>query len=139
MIKKNVVSLQRKRHTLLTPTSYQKLYKELSQCYQALISSEADLRQSHQKLSGLLEERDQHILQLQAQTQQQEQEHTQLQQHNQQLQQQQQQQQLQQHNQQLQQQQQQHQNNRLNTHLFTRQTDKLTLRDSDVDVEKKEQ
>ncbi|XP_034086132.1 centlein isoform X2 [Gymnodraco acuticeps] len=94
-----VLRNQEEAHTADT-TSYQKLYKELSQCYQALISSEADLRQSHQKLSGLLDERDQHILQLQAQAQQQEQEHTQLQQHNQQLQQQQQQQLQQQHQQQ---------------------------------------
>ena len=56
------------------------LYKELSQCYQALMSSEANLRQSHQKLSSLLAQRDQHILQLQAQIQQQQQEQTQLQQ-----------------------------------------------------------
>ncbi|XP_033986041.1 centlein [Trematomus bernacchii] len=105
-----VLRNQGEAHTADT-TSYQKLYKELSQCYQALISSEANLRQSHQKLSGLLEERDQHILQLQAQTQQQEQEHTQLQLHNQQLQQQQQ--------QQLQQQQQNQQQQAQHTPLYS--------------------
>lgn len=51
---------------------------ELSQCYQTLISSEANLRQSHQELSSLLSQKDQHILQLQAQLQQQ-QEQTRLQ------------------------------------------------------------
>lgn len=59
------------------------LYMELSQCYQALTSSDANLRQSHQELSNLLVQKDQHILQLQ----------TQLQQHQEQLQQKQQQQQ----------------------------------------------
>lgn len=49
------------------------LYKELSQCYQALTSSEANLRQSHQELNNLLAQKDQHILQLQAQLQQQQQ------------------------------------------------------------------
>lgn len=46
------------------------LYKELSQCYQALVSSEANLRQSHQELSSQLVQKDQVILQLQAQLQQ---------------------------------------------------------------------
>ena len=50
------------------------LYKELSQCYQALVSSEAKLRESHQELGSRLAQKDQHILQLQAQLQQQEQE-----------------------------------------------------------------
>lgn len=57
----------------------QQLYKELSQCYQALTSSEANLRQSHQELNSLVAQKDQHILQLQAQLQQQ-QEQIQLQQ-----------------------------------------------------------
>lgn len=47
------------------------LYTELSQCYQALISSEANLRQSHQQLSSLLAQKDKDILELQAQIQQQ--------------------------------------------------------------------
>ncbi|XP_031718880.1 centlein [Anarrhichthys ocellatus] len=67
-----VLRNQEEAHTADT-TSYQRLYKELSQCYQALVSSEANLRQSHQKLSSLLAQKDQHILQLQAQLQQQEQ------------------------------------------------------------------
>lgn len=49
----------------------QQLYTELSQCYQTLISSEAQLRQSHQELSGLLAQKDKDILELQAQIQQQ--------------------------------------------------------------------
>lgn len=49
------------------------LYKELSQCYQALVSSEANLRESHQELSSLLAQKDKHILELQAQLQQQQQ------------------------------------------------------------------
>lgn len=53
------------------------LYKELSQCYQALVSSEANLRQSHLELSSQLAQKDQHIQQLKAQLQQQ---HEQLQQ-----------------------------------------------------------
>lgn len=69
---------------LVIPTSYLvcvcwQLYKELSQCYQALVSSEAKLRQSHQDLSSQLAQRDQNILELQAQLQQQ-QEQIQLQQ-----------------------------------------------------------
>ncbi|XP_070684053.1 centlein [Pempheris klunzingeri] len=74
-----VLRNQEEAHTADT-TSYQRLYKELSQCYQALTSSEANLRQSHQELSSLLAQRDQHILQLQAQLQQQQQEQIQLQQ-----------------------------------------------------------
>ncbi|XP_063332222.1 centlein isoform X2 [Pelmatolapia mariae] len=61
-------------------TSYQQLYKELSQCYQALVSSEAKLRQSHQELSSQLAQKDQQILELQADLQQQQQEQIQLQQ-----------------------------------------------------------
>uniref|UniRef100_A0A3P9CUX2 Centlein n=1 Tax=Maylandia zebra TaxID=106582 RepID=A0A3P9CUX2_9CICH len=61
-------------------TSYQQLYKELSQCYQALVSSEAKLRQSHQELSSQLAQKDQQILELQAGLQQQQQEQIQLQQ-----------------------------------------------------------
>lgn len=45
------------------------LYTELSQCYQALVSSEANLRQSHQETSALLARRDKDILQLQSQLQ----------------------------------------------------------------------
>ena len=64
---------------LLPPPLFQtfcvcwQLYKELSQCYQALTSSEASLRQSHQELNNLLAQKDQQILQLQAQLQQQQQ------------------------------------------------------------------
>nr|XP_046272471.1 centlein [Scatophagus argus] len=65
-----VLRNQEEAHTADT-TSYQRLYKELSQCYQALVSSEASLRQSHQELSSLLAQKDQHSLQLQAQLQQQ--------------------------------------------------------------------
>lgn len=61
-------------------TSYQQLYKELSQCYQALVSSETKLRQSHQELSSQLAQKDQQILELQAELQQQQQEQIQLQQ-----------------------------------------------------------
>ncbi|XP_029285765.1 centlein [Cottoperca gobio] len=74
-----VLRNQEEAHTADT-TSYQRLYKELSQCYQALVSSEADLRQSHQKLSSLLADKDQSILQLQAQLQEQQQEQIQQQQ-----------------------------------------------------------
>ncbi|XP_038569147.1 centlein isoform X2 [Micropterus salmoides] len=68
-----VLRNQEEAHTADT-TSYQRLYKELSQCYQALVSSEANLRQSHQELSSQLAQKDQDILQLQAQIQQQQQE-----------------------------------------------------------------
>uniref|UniRef100_A0A4W6CBW3 Centlein, centrosomal protein n=1 Tax=Lates calcarifer TaxID=8187 RepID=A0A4W6CBW3_LATCA len=64
-----VLRNQEEAHTADT-TSYQRLYKELSQCYQALVSSEANLRQSHQELSSQLVQKDQVILQLQAQLQQ---------------------------------------------------------------------
>ncbi|XP_022625830.1 centlein [Seriola dumerili] len=81
-----VLRNQEEAHTADT-TSYQRLYKELSQCYQALMSSEANLRQSHQELSSQLAQKDQHILQLQTQLQQQQQqEQIQLQQQQQQLQ-----------------------------------------------------
>ncbi|XP_041789143.1 centlein isoform X2 [Chelmon rostratus] len=73
-----VLRNQEEAHTADT-TSYQRLYKELSQCYQALTSSESNLRQSHQELSSLLAQRDQHILQLQAQLQQQQQQQEQIQ------------------------------------------------------------
>ncbi|XP_061889648.1 centlein-like isoform X2 [Entelurus aequoreus] len=49
----------------------EELYSELSQCYQTLMSSEAKLRQSHQELSSQLAQKEQQILQLQAQLQQQ--------------------------------------------------------------------
>ncbi|KAM3624285.1 uncharacterized protein V6R79_021527 [Siganus canaliculatus] len=65
-----VLRNQEEAHTADT-TSYQRLYKELSQSYQALVSSEANLRQSQQELSSLLAQKEQHILQLQAQLQQQ--------------------------------------------------------------------
>uniref|UniRef100_A0AAQ4S1V5 Centlein n=1 Tax=Gasterosteus aculeatus aculeatus TaxID=481459 RepID=A0AAQ4S1V5_GASAC len=74
-----VLRNQEEAHTADT-TSYQKLYKELSQCYQALVSSEANLRHSHQKLSSLLAQKDQHIVQLQAELQQEQQEQIQQQQ-----------------------------------------------------------
>ncbi|XP_076584927.1 centlein isoform X2 [Chaetodon auriga] len=64
-----VLRNQEEAHTADT-TSYQRLYKELSQCYQALTSSEANLRRGHQELSSLLAQKDQHILQLQQQQQQ---------------------------------------------------------------------
>uniref|UniRef100_A0A3Q1F5P0 Centlein, centrosomal protein n=1 Tax=Acanthochromis polyacanthus TaxID=80966 RepID=A0A3Q1F5P0_9TELE len=65
-----VLRNQEEAHTADT-TSYQRLYKELSQCYQALVTSEAKLRQSHQELSSQLAQKDQHILELQTQLQQQ--------------------------------------------------------------------
>ncbi|XP_030004732.1 LOW QUALITY PROTEIN: centlein [Sphaeramia orbicularis] len=67
-----VLKNQEEAHTADT-SSYQRLYKELSQCYQALVSSEAKLRQSHQELSSQVVQKDQHILQLQAQLEQQQQ------------------------------------------------------------------
>uniref|UniRef100_UPI003AAA8B19 centlein n=1 Tax=Centroberyx gerrardi TaxID=166262 RepID=UPI003AAA8B19 len=81
-----VLRNQEEAHTADT-TSYQRLYKELSQCYQALVSGEAKLRQSHLELSSQLAQKDQDILHLQAQLQQQ-QEQKQLQQQQQQQQQQ---------------------------------------------------
>ncbi|CAJ1052415.1 centlein [Xyrichtys novacula] len=89
-----VLRNQEEAHTADT-TSYQRLYKELSQCYQALTSSEANLRQSHQELSNLLVQKDQQILQLQSQLQQQQEQVQQQQQQQEQIQQQQQQQQAQ--------------------------------------------
>ncbi|XP_044203045.1 centlein isoform X1 [Thunnus albacares] len=74
-----VLRNQEEAHTADT-TSYQRLYKELSQCYQALVSSEAKLRESHQELSSQLAQKDQQVLQLQTQLQQQQQEQIQLQQ-----------------------------------------------------------
>ncbi|XP_076004318.1 centlein isoform X2 [Genypterus blacodes] len=68
-----VLRNQEEAHTADT-TSYQRLYKELSQCYQALISSEAKLRQSHQELGSQLAQKEQQILHLEAQLQQQQQE-----------------------------------------------------------------
>ncbi|KAM9819955.1 centlein isoform 1-T1 [Syngnathus typhle] len=67
-----VMRNQEEAHTADT-NSCQKLYSELSQCYQTLMSSEAKLRQSHQELSSQLAHREKHILQLQAQLQQQQQ------------------------------------------------------------------
>ncbi|KAM4603348.1 centlein [Polymixia lowei] len=72
-----VLRNQEEAHTADT-TSYQRLYKELSQCYQALMASEAKLRQSHLGLSSQLAQRDQHIQQLQDQLQRQQQEQKQL-------------------------------------------------------------
>ncbi|XP_026216572.1 centlein isoform X2 [Anabas testudineus] len=74
-----VLRNQEEAHTADT-TSYQRLYKELSQCYQALVSSEANLRQSHQELNSQLAQKTEYILQLQAQLKQQQQEQIQLQQ-----------------------------------------------------------
>ncbi|XP_054866355.1 centlein isoform X2 [Amphiprion ocellaris] len=81
-----VLRNQEEAHTADT-TSYQRLYKELSQCYQALVTSEAKLRQSHQELSSQLAQKDQHILELQAQLQQQQEQIQQQQQQQQQAQQ----------------------------------------------------
>nr|XP_061792087.1 centlein-like [Nerophis lumbriciformis] len=64
---------QEEAHTADT-TSCQKLYGELNECYQRLVSSEAKLRNSHQELSRLLAQKEQQILQLQAQLQQHQQE-----------------------------------------------------------------
>ncbi|XP_023816082.1 centlein isoform X3 [Oryzias latipes] len=63
-----VLRNQEEAHTADT-TSYQRLYKELSQCYQALVMSESKLRQSHQELRSQLADKDQLISQLQAQLQ----------------------------------------------------------------------
>lgn len=64
-----VMRNQEQAHSADT-TSYQMLYTELSQCYQAVISSEAQLRQSHQDLSDQLAQKDQQLLKLQAQLEQ---------------------------------------------------------------------
>ncbi|KAJ0033671.1 hypothetical protein NQD34_000778, partial [Periophthalmus magnuspinnatus] len=48
-------------------TSYQMLYTKLSQSYQALVSSEAQLRQNHQELSDQLAQKDQQLHQIQSQ------------------------------------------------------------------------
>ncbi|XP_047222141.1 centlein isoform X3 [Girardinichthys multiradiatus] len=74
-----VMRNQEEAHTADT-TSYQRLYKELSQCYQALVSSESKLRQSHQQLSARMVQKDEQISELQAQLQKQ-QEQIQLLQH----------------------------------------------------------
>ncbi|XP_077379749.1 centlein [Festucalex cinctus] len=74
-----VMRNQEEAHTADT-TSCQKLYSELSQCYQTLMSSEAKLRQSHQELSRQLAQKEQQILQLQAQQKQQQQQEEQIQQ-----------------------------------------------------------
>uniref|UniRef100_A0A3P9MJC9 Centlein, centrosomal protein n=1 Tax=Oryzias latipes TaxID=8090 RepID=A0A3P9MJC9_ORYLA len=63
-----VLRNQEEAHTADT-TSYQRLYKELSQCYQALVMSESKLRQNHQELRSQLADKDQLITQLQAQLQ----------------------------------------------------------------------
>ncbi|XP_029950993.1 centlein [Salarias fasciatus] len=65
-----VMRNQEEAHTADT-TSYQQLYKELSQCYQALMSGEAKLRQSYHELTDQFAQKNQHILELQAQLQQQ--------------------------------------------------------------------
>ncbi|RVE76165.1 hypothetical protein OJAV_G00005680 [Oryzias javanicus] len=63
-----VLRNQEEAHTADT-TSYQRLYKELSQCYQALVTSESKLRQNHQELRSQLADKDQLITQLQAELQ----------------------------------------------------------------------
>ncbi|XP_014834207.1 PREDICTED: centlein-like [Poecilia mexicana] len=63
-----VLRNQEEAHTA-DATSYQGLYRELSQCYQALVSSEAKLRQSHQELSTQVVQKDEQISELQAQLQ----------------------------------------------------------------------
>ncbi|XP_035993472.1 centlein [Fundulus heteroclitus] len=63
-----VLRNQEEAHTADT-SSYQRLYKELSQCYQALVSSETKLRQSHQELSAQTVKKDEQISELQAQLQ----------------------------------------------------------------------
>ncbi|XP_045572458.1 centlein isoform X1 [Salmo salar] len=66
---------QEEAHTADT-TSYQKLYNELSICYQALKSNEGQLRQSHVALTTQLGLKEQQIVQLQGQLQQQQQQQT---------------------------------------------------------------
>ncbi|KAM4749732.1 centlein isoform 2-T2 [Anableps anableps] len=61
-------------------TSYQGLYRELSQCYHALVSSEAKLRQSHQELCTQMVQKEEQVSELQARLQKQ-QEQIQLLQH----------------------------------------------------------
>ncbi|XP_027874970.1 centlein isoform X2 [Xiphophorus couchianus] len=75
-----VLRNQEEAHTA-DATSHQELYKELSQCYQALVSSEAKLRQSHQELSTQVVQKDEHISELQAQLQKQQEQIQLLQQH----------------------------------------------------------
>ncbi|XP_077575268.1 centlein-like [Stigmatopora nigra] len=66
---KRILRNQEEAHAV-DNTSCQKLYSELSQCYQSLMSSEAELRKSHQELSSQLAQKEKQILQLQAQLQQ---------------------------------------------------------------------
>ncbi|XP_045578570.1 centlein-like [Salmo salar] len=73
-----VLRNQEEAHTADT-TSYQKLYNELSICYQALKSNEGRLRQSHVALTTQLGLKEQQIVQLQGQLQQQQQTHNQQQ------------------------------------------------------------
>ncbi|XP_064859898.1 centlein isoform X4 [Oncorhynchus nerka] len=70
-----VLRNQEEAHTADT-TSYQKLYNELSICYQALKSNEGQLRQSHVALTTQLGQKEQQIVQLQGQLQQQQQQQT---------------------------------------------------------------
>ncbi|XP_036829723.1 centlein isoform X2 [Oncorhynchus mykiss] len=70
-----VLRNQEEAHTADT-TSYQKLYNELSICYQALKSNEGRLRQSHVALTTQLGQKEQQIVQLQGQLQQQQQQQT---------------------------------------------------------------
>ncbi|MBN3303825.1 CNTLN protein, partial [Amia calva] len=60
-----VLRNQEDAHTHET-ISYQKLYNELSMCYEALKSSETQLRQSHVSLTTQLHQKEQQISQLQA-------------------------------------------------------------------------
>ncbi|XP_045081404.1 centlein-like [Coregonus clupeaformis] len=67
-----VLRNQEEAHTADT-TSYQKLYNELSICYQALKSNEGRLCQSHVALTTQLGQKEQQIVQLQGRLQQQQQ------------------------------------------------------------------
>ncbi|XP_058887608.1 centlein [Acipenser ruthenus] len=64
-----VLRNQEDAHTTET-ISYQKLYNELNMCYEALQSSETQLRQSHISLTTQLHQKEQQISQLQAKLQQ---------------------------------------------------------------------
>ncbi|XP_041119849.1 centlein isoform X2 [Polyodon spathula] len=64
-----VLRNQEDAHTTET-MSYQKLYNELNMCYEALQSSETQLRQSHISLTTQLHQKEQQISQLQAKLQQ---------------------------------------------------------------------
>uniref|UniRef100_A0A4W5JQQ1 Centlein, centrosomal protein n=1 Tax=Hucho hucho TaxID=62062 RepID=A0A4W5JQQ1_9TELE len=70
-----VLRNQEEAHTADT-TSYQKLYNELSICYQALQSNQGRLRQSHVALTTQLGQKEQQIVQLQGWLQQQQQQQT---------------------------------------------------------------